>query len=54
MAENLKEEEEKKREHVAEGSHPGLSEPRVRLVPLLLTENKGSLLDSAGLSPSLR
>lgn len=37
-----------------EGSHPGLSVPLVRLVPLLLTENKGSVLDSAGLSPSLR
>lgn len=36
-------------------SHPGLSVPRVRLVPpLLLTVNMGSVLGSAGLSPSLR
>lgn len=35
-------------------SYPDLSEPRVRLVPPLLTENKGSPLASAGLSPSLR
>lgn len=34
---------------------PGLSVPRVLLVPpLLLTENMGSVLGSAGLSPSLR
>lgn len=35
-------------------AYPDLSEPRVRPVPLLLTENKGSPLASAGLSPSLR
>lgn len=40
-------------DHIVGWSYPDLSEPRVRLVPPLLTENRGSPLASEGLSPSL-